>query len=165
MRRSRCTRAWPRSWCCGNKKIPLPQAGGARGGPVSARSYATCPPPTPPASGRGDASPNPIRHHVAPVGIDQYRTIARREGALVAVVARTDAARQTDARRGLRCRDIDPVGIDEVGGLLRPAPGRAGVAARAASVASRWLHPPLRHRHVAPALGLFGAPEHRTTGG
>ena len=34
--------------------IPLPLAGGVRGGPVSARSNATSPPPTPPASGRGE---------------------------------------------------------------------------------------------------------------
>src|SRR3546814_4851288 len=56
----------------------------------------------------------PIRHHIAPVGIDQNRAVAWRKGALVAVVARADPARQADAGSGLRRGDVDPVGIDEI---------------------------------------------------
>src|SRR3546814_1135997 len=75
----------------------------------------------------------PIRHHIAPVGIDQNRAVAWRKGALVAVVARADPARQADAGSGLRRGDVDPVGIDEIPGILRLAAERDGVAARARS--------------------------------
>src|SRR3546814_5822456 len=63
----------------------------------------------------------PIRHHIAPVGIDQNRAVAWRKGALVAVVARAEPARQADAGSGLRRGDVDPVGIDEITGILRLA--------------------------------------------
>src|SRR3546814_16649042 len=82
----------------------------------------------------------PIRHHIAPIRIDQNRAVAWRKSPLVAVVARTDPARQADASSGLRRRDVDPVGIDEIPGILRLAPQRDGVAARDARIASRWLH-------------------------
>src|SRR3546814_2619423 len=37
----------------GGGVIPLPLAGGVRGGPVSSVRFATAPPPTPPINGRG----------------------------------------------------------------------------------------------------------------
>src|SRR3546814_20828378 len=101
------------------------------------------------------------RRHPGPPRTNQlipYTTLCRPG------VARTDAARQTDSRRGLRCRDVYPVDIDEVGGILRLAPERDGVAARAARVASRWLHQPLRHRHVAQAIGCLGELEQDAVG-
>src|SRR3546814_8205572 len=81
--------------------------------------------------------PDPIRHRVPAIGVHQNRPVARRKGALVAIVARADAARRADACRRLWGVDIYAIGIDEIARILRLAPQRDGVAARSAGVAAR----------------------------
>src|SRR3546814_15660140 len=73
--------------------------------------------------------PDPIRHRVPAIGVHQNRPVARRKGALVAIVARADAARRADACRRLWGVDIYAIGIDEIARLLtsEQRPGGKGV--------------------------------------
>ena len=55
--KAEAARGLARRWAA---QTPLPLAGGARGGDVDNSSSRTCPPPTPPASGRGESLPTCI---------------------------------------------------------------------------------------------------------
>jgi hypothetical protein len=72
-----------------------------------------------------------VGQHVAPVPIDLDRGLQRRDRALVAVVARADAARDSDRLERPGAGQVQIVGIDQTVGV-------AGLAAQPDGVAARW---------------------------
>ena len=76
------------------------------------------------------------------IGIDADRAVAGREGALIAVTARADPARDADPCRTALSGQIEPVGIDEFARVFGLAAQRHGIAARRAGVRTRRLDQP-----------------------
>ena len=83
------------------------------------------------------------------------RAVGGREGALVAALARTEAAGDADRRRSAFLGQMEPIGIDEIRGMGDFAAQDDGISARRALVAARRLHQALRHRNITHAIGRF----------
>ncbi|KAG5722280.1 hypothetical protein E4T56_gene3103, partial [Termitomyces sp. T112] len=76
--------------------------------------------------------------------------------ALMAIVARTDAAGNADPRHGLLAAQIERVGIDELAGQRDFTPQHHRIAARRAEIGIRGFDQPLGKENKAPPLGHLG---------